>query len=111
LFTLNLDASVNGQALYVPNLTIGGATHNVTLVYTSNSSAGPCSVYAFDADNGAQLWHHAFTNTDGNSTLSPLLFLPAGAYTLTVAATDPTVGVYAFRLSDIATANHVRLRP
>src|SRR5579859_5885239 len=37
LFTLILDASVNGQPLYVPGLTINGKLHNVLFVYTSYS--------------------------------------------------------------------------
>src|SRR5579859_5035599 len=56
LFTLILDASVNGQPLYVPGLTINGKLHNVLFVYTSYSygNYSPCSVYALDADNPKQ---------------------------------------------------------
>jgi Ricin-type beta-trefoil lectin domain-like/PQQ enzyme repeat/Fibronectin type III domain len=52
LFTENLDGYVFAQPLYVPNLTIQGATHNVVYVATAGDS-----VYAFDADNGTQLWY------------------------------------------------------
>jgi outer membrane protein assembly factor BamB len=52
LYTLNLDGQVYAQPLYVANLTVNGATHNVVYVATMN-----CSVYAFDADTGAALWH------------------------------------------------------
>src|SRR5579862_16055 len=38
LFTLSLDASVNGQPLYVPSLAIHGVLHNVVFVYTSNNT-------------------------------------------------------------------------
>ena len=52
LFSLPVDGYVFAQPLYVPALTIGGATHNVVFVATEHDS-----VYAFDADNGgAPLW-------------------------------------------------------
>ena len=46
------DGKVDAEPLYVPGVTIGGATHNVLYVVTENDSA-----YAFDADSGAALWH------------------------------------------------------
>jgi hypothetical protein len=52
LFTLATDGLVDAQPLYVPNLTIGGSTHNVLFVESENST-----VYAYDADTGALLWH------------------------------------------------------
>ena len=48
---LATDGKVDAQPLYVPKLTIGSSTHNVLYVATENDS-----VYAFDADTGAQLW-------------------------------------------------------
>jgi hypothetical protein len=48
---LATDGKVDGQALYLSGLSIGGATHNVVYAGTENDS-----VYAFDADTGAQLW-------------------------------------------------------
>jgi len=58
LFTLNVDGYIFGQPLYVPNLTIKGAVHNVVYVATEHDS-----VYAFDADssnNTAPLWKVSF---------------------------------------------------
>lgn len=52
LFTANLDGYLFAQPLYVPSLTIQGATHNVVYAATAGDS-----VYAFDADNGTQLWY------------------------------------------------------
>ena len=52
LFTLATDGLVDAQPLYVPNLTIGGSTHNVLFVESENAT-----VYAYDADTGALLWH------------------------------------------------------
>src|SRR5579862_8258059 len=52
-FTQLVDANIFGQPLYVPDLTINGAVHNVVVVATLNNS-----VYAFDADTSQPaLWH------------------------------------------------------
>jgi len=53
LFTssVNLDSWSPTQPLYMANVNIGGTTHNVVYVATLNNS-----VYAFDADNGTELW-------------------------------------------------------
>jgi hypothetical protein len=52
LFTLTVDGLVDAQPLYLSTFPIGGVNHNVLIVATENDS-----VYAFDADTGAQLWH------------------------------------------------------
>ena len=52
LHSLPVDGKVDAQPLYLSNLAnIAGATHNVLYVATEHGS-----VYAFDADSGAQLW-------------------------------------------------------
>lgn len=63
LFTQPVDGVVVAEPLYVPNLTINGATHNVVFVVTLHDG-----VYAFDADsntgsNASPLWY--------NSLISP----------------------------------------
>src|SRR6201997_4872313 len=54
LFWRTVDGFIYAQPLYLPGLTIQGATHNVVFVATGHNS-----VYAFDADNPNQpapLW-------------------------------------------------------
>jgi hypothetical protein len=58
LFSTPIDYVVQAQPLYMPNLNIPGqGTHNVVFVVTQADS-----VYAIDADSGAQLWWVNFTN-------------------------------------------------
>ncbi len=63
LFTHATDGQIYAQPLYIPNLTVNGAVHNVVFVATENDS-----VYAFDADSntGANLtflWHANLIDT------------------------------------------------
>jgi outer membrane protein assembly factor BamB len=51
LFKTVVDNQVYAQPLVVANVSIGGGTHNVVYVATTNNS-----VYALDADNGTQYW-------------------------------------------------------
>lgn len=79
LFSRTVDGFVFAQPLYVRNVTIGGASHNVVYVATEHAS-----VYAFDADGKgtSALWKRSFinpaaginvvTNSEvGNSDLGP----------------------------------------
>ena len=49
---LTVDGNVDAQPLYLSQLSIAGATHAVVFVATENDS-----VYAFDPQTGAALWH------------------------------------------------------
>jgi hypothetical protein len=51
LRTLPADGKVDGEPLYLSNVTIGGAAHNVVYAVSEHDS-----VFAYDADTGAQLW-------------------------------------------------------
>ena len=52
IFSLAVDGTVEAQPLYMPGLTVGGATHNVVFVATEHDG-----VFAFDADTGGSpLW-------------------------------------------------------
>ncbi len=53
LFTVSVDGLVDGEPLYLSAVPISGSgTHNLLIVVTENDS-----VYAFDADTGAAIWH------------------------------------------------------
>ncbi|MBV9103023.1 MAG: hypothetical protein JO060_05485 [Candidatus Eremiobacteraeota bacterium] len=64
--TLAVDGNVYAQPLYVHGAMILGATHNVLIVATENDS-----VYAFDADTGATLWHTSFIDPTRGITAAP----------------------------------------
>src|SRR6202162_1742523 len=71
LFSFPVDYVVMAQPLYVPNVNIPGqGTHNVVYVVTEMDS-----VYAIDADTGAQLWYASML--DGGTTASGT-YLPCG---------------------------------
>lgn len=90
LFVLSTDGLVDAEPLYVPSLTVNGATHNVVYVASEHGS-----VYAFDADNGATLWQvtalgSGETSSDNRGcgqvtpeigvTSTPVIDLSAGAH-------------------------------
>jgi uncharacterized protein (UPF0548 family) len=63
---LTTDGLVDAEPLYVSNLQIGGAAHNVVFVVTEHNS-----VYAFDAETFAQLWKVSMTPS-GETTSDPV---------------------------------------
>ncbi|MGA7778057.1 MAG: pyrrolo-quinoline quinone [Paraburkholderia sp.] len=63
---LPADGKVDGQPLFVTNLTMGTAVHNVVYVVTEHDS-----VYAYDADNGAALWQISLAGAGETSSPDP----------------------------------------
>ncbi len=63
LFSCPVDGAVYAQPLWAANLMVSGATHNVLFVATEHDS-----VYAFDADSGAQLWKASLVDSAHGAT-------------------------------------------
>ena len=60
VFKLPVDDNIYAQPLYVPGVAIGQVTHNVVYIATMSDT-----LYAFDADTGAQLWSDNFASSVG----------------------------------------------
>lgn len=68
LYSYYVDGAVYAQPLYLPSISIAGATHNVLYVATMNDK-----VYAFDADKpGPPLWMRDFTDEMAGITPVPI---------------------------------------
>jgi hypothetical protein len=66
IFTYPVDGWIDGEPLYVANVTVGGGVHNVVYVATEHDS-----VYAFDADGlqTSPLWQTTLLNGSGVTTI------------------------------------------
>lgn len=126
LFTLTVDGLVDGEPLYLSAVPISGSgTHNLLIVVTENDS-----VYAFDADSGAQIWHistleNGETPSDDRGcsqvepvigiTSTPVISRPAGSNGViyTVAMSKNSSGDYFQRLHalDATTGNELYKGP
>jgi hypothetical protein len=91
LFTYPVDGWIDGQPLYVANLTIGGGVHNVVYVATEHDS-----VFAFDADGlvTTPLWQTSFLNPSAGVTTIPTTDLVMGGFS------QPEFGVMATPVID-----------
>jgi hypothetical protein len=73
LFSQPVDGQIYASPLYKADLLIGGVSHNVVFVVTEHDS-----VYAFDADTGAQLWQRSFiTGGPGGPTTPGITTVPS----------------------------------
>jgi predicted small lipoprotein YifL len=125
LRNLAVDGLVDAQPLYLSKLSIAGATHNVVFVATEHDS-----VYAFDADTGATLWHASLlgsgeTTSDNRGcsqvtpeigvTSTPAIDRTAGAHgtLFVVAMTKDTSANYHQRLHalDVTTGQEAAAGP
>ncbi|MEO8726064.1 MAG: PQQ-binding-like beta-propeller repeat protein [Acidobacteriaceae bacterium] len=70
-YALPVDGQIYAQPLYVPGVMMNGTAHNTVFVATQNDS-----VYAFDADNGSQLWQMSLgtaVSNDDPEGVQPIL--------------------------------------
>ena len=85
---------VYAQPLYVPNLTIGGTSHNVLFVATEHDQ-----LYAFDVSSGQTLWHTNFLANSGlQLVVSPVLSSDVNCTDLV-----PEIGITGTPVIDTAT--------
>ena len=103
LFSCQVDGAVYAQPLWVANLTIGGARHNVIFIATAHDS-----LYAFDADASPclQLWHANLIDTTHGANAGEVT-VPDGVTGFAVgqgfADIAPEVGVIGTPVIDPAT--------
>ncbi len=104
-----MDGYIYGQPLFVPNVTVSGAAHNVIYVATENNS-----VYAFDADGGGRLWKRSFglaipcANVSGclvapviGITATPVIDKSLNSIYVTSRQFDPSIGAYSHHLHSL----------
>jgi hypothetical protein len=93
LFSCPVDGSIYAQPLWVANVAIGGAKHNVIVVATEHDS-----VYAFDADSSpcTTLWHASLLDAAHGATTGETT-VPSGTANTLVGAgygdIKPEIGV------------------
>ncbi len=75
LFSCPVDGAIFAQPLWVPQLSVGGAKHNVVIVATQHDS-----LYAFDADANpcVQLWHANLLDANHGATSGELPVISGG---------------------------------
>lgn len=117
LFTISVDGRVDAQPLYMSAVAVTGkGTHNLLIVATEHDS-----LYAFDADTGATMWHirtlktgESPSDSRGCSQVSPEIGVtstpainrPAGTNgTIYIVSMSKAAGVYHQRLHAIDPAN------
>jgi hypothetical protein len=90
LATLSVSGNVDAEPLYVSNLTVNGAIHNVVFVVTELDMA-----YAFDADTFTQLWSVSVANGES----------PAGTVD-GCGQVEPNIGVTSTPVIDLSAGPH-----
>ena len=107
---LAADGKVDAQPLYVSQLSVGGALHDIVIVASEHDS-----VYAYDADSGALLWHvsllgsgETLSDTHGCGQVSPEIGVTSTPVIDRQAGAHGTVFVVGMS-KDAAAAYHQRL--
>jgi hypothetical protein len=97
LFSCSVDAAIYAQPLWVANLTIGGAKHNVVYVATQHDT-----LYAFDADTSpcTTLWR---TGTGGVNSLLPSGQTWVSSGDVSCGDLQPSIGIVGTPVIDLNT--------
>jgi len=110
LHNIKVDGKVDAQPLYLSQLAVGGTPHNVVYVATEHGS-----VYAFDADSGAQLWQVSLlasgetpSDTHGCGQVSPEIGITSTPVIDRAAGPNGTLYVVAMSI-DNSSKYHQRL--
>jgi len=99
LFSVPVDGEVYAQPLYVPNISVAGATHNVVYVATEGDS-----VYAFNADvSSAPLWHVSLLDAAHGATPGEVTGNTANDISSSCVDTVPQVGITSTPVIDPST--------
>ncbi len=96
LASFSVDGQIYGQPLYLQNVSVAGATHNVVYVATQHDS-----VYAFDADakTTSPLWHVSFINpAAGITTVDSATDFPVPYFDI-----EPEIGITSTPVIDPST--------
>ncbi len=106
LFTLSTDGLVDAQPLYVSNVPISGVKHNLLIVATEHGS-----VYAFDADTGARIWHittlksgETASDSRGCNQVTPEIGITSTPVILRPTGSNPVI--YVVAMSKDGSGNH-----
>jgi PQQ enzyme repeat len=110
LRNLSVDGKVDAQPLYLSQLSIASAAHNVVFVATEGNS-----VYAFDSDTGATLWHvnllgsgEALSDDHGCGQVAPNIGITSTP--VIDRRAGPNGALYVVAMSkDVSSAYHQRL--
>ena len=102
LFSQSVDGEVYAQPLYVSNLTINGATHNVLFIADEHDS-----VYAFDADNNGgmnsgPLWQASMIST-AHGAASGATTVPSSDVQSGTGDINPEIGITSTPVIDATT--------
>jgi hypothetical protein len=102
LFSHTVDGQVYAQPLYVANLTVNGATHNVIFIADQHDS-----VYAFDADsnggaNSGPLWQASMIST-AHGAASGATTVPTADVQGGVGDINPEIGISGTPVIDLTT--------
>ena len=110
LFTLPADGLVDAEPLYLSAVSVGGVTHNLVIVATEHGT-----VYAFDADTGANVWHittlkvgETTSDNRGCSQVTPEIGITSTPVTLRPKTANPVIFVVAMS-KDSSGKYHQRL--